>query len=82
MGFIPFTTVTLSTVAVTLCNVAAVTAVTVSTVAVTLCIVAAVTAVTVSTVAVTLCYVAAVTTGCNTLQSGSSYQRYCLHLTG
>jgi len=40
------------------------------------------TVVTVSTVAVTQCNVAAVTIGCNTLQSGSSYQRYCLHLTG
>lgn len=40
------------------------------------------TAVTVSTVAVTLCNIAAVTIGCNTLQSGSCYQRYCLHPTG
>jgi hypothetical protein len=40
------------------------------------------TAVTVSTVAVTLCNVAAVTIGCNTLQSGSCYLMYCLHLTG
>ena len=39
------------------------------------------TVVTVSTVAVTLCNVTAVITGSNTLQSGSSYQRYCLHLT-
>jgi len=39
------------------------------------------TVVKVSTVAVTLCYVTAVTTGSNTLQSGYSYQRYCLHLT-
>jgi hypothetical protein len=37
---------------------------------------------TLSTVAVTLYNVAAFSICCNTLQSGSNYQRYCLHSTG